>query len=99
MFKRLFRALSGGGASSTGVEGTRAEPTEYKGLWVVPIPQPAGGQFRVSGEILRDPDDAAPYRFERSDMVPDREGCIELTRQKAHRLIDEQGERLFTSSR
>ncbi|MCM2971497.1 HlyU family transcriptional regulator [Larsenimonas suaedae] len=94
MFKRLLSALSGG-REKAAPAGTEAEATEYNGYWIVPVPQPVGGQFRVSGLIKRTETDEAPYRFERSDMLPDREGCIELTRQKAHRLIDEQGPRLF----
>ncbi|SPJ33898.1 HlyU family transcriptional regulator [Kushneria phyllosphaerae] len=99
MLKRLFDALKGAGSATTADEPRRevADTVEYKGCEIVITPAPAGGQYRVSGLIRRDCDNDEPLelRFERSDVLPDRDSCIDMTRTKAERYIDEQGDRLF----
>ncbi|REC95463.1 HlyU family transcriptional regulator [Kushneria indalinina] len=99
MLKKLFDALRGSGSATTADEPSRqvADTVAYKGCEIVITPAPAGGQYRVSALIRRTYEDGEPkeLRFERSDVLPDRDSCIDMTRTKAERYIDEQGERLF----
>ena len=99
MLKKLFNALRGASDAATADESSRevADTVEYKGCEIVITPAPAGGQYRVSGLIrkVRDHDEPRELRFERSDVLPDRDSCIDMTRIKAERYIDEQGDRLF----
>ncbi|ARS53256.1 HlyU family transcriptional regulator [Kushneria konosiri] len=99
MLKKLFDALRGPGSSASADEPHRevADTVEYKGCEIVITPAPAGGQYRISGLIRRAREDGEvqELRFERSDVLPDRDSCIDMTRTKAERYIDEQGDRLF----
>ncbi|WP_456269548.1 HlyU family transcriptional regulator [Kushneria sp. AK178] len=99
MLKKLFDALKGSGGATTADDTSRqvADTVEYKGCEIIITPAEAGGQYRVSGIIRRTRDDGETQelRFERSDVLPDRDSCIDMTRTKAERYIDEQGDRLF----
>lgn len=94
MLKKLFAGLMGGGDKPS----PEAEPVEYKGCLITPEPQPVGGQYRVSGWIRKPVagGETLEHRFERSDMVGGQEACVQLILQKAQRLIDEQGDDIFT---
>lgn len=74
-----------------------AEPVDYHGFLIVPDPQEAGGQYRVSGWIRKpiEGEETLEHRFERSDIVPGREACEELTVTKAKRFIDDLGDDIF----
>ncbi|EPC03382.1 hypothetical protein L861_17725 [Litchfieldella anticariensis FP35 = DSM 16096] len=94
MLKKLFSGLFGGGDKRA----PEAEPVEYHGFLIVPDPQEAGGQFRVSGWIrkpVEGSDEMLEHRFERSDIVPGREACEDLTVNKAKRFIDDLGDDIF----
>ncbi|GAB2803868.1 HlyU family transcriptional regulator [Halomonas shantousis] len=93
MLKRLIDGLFRSGD----VYAEEVPPTEYKGFEITPDPQDAGGQYRVSGWIRQPVEggQAREHRFERSDIVSDRLECIELTLDKAKRLIDDRGEDIF----
>lgn len=98
MLKKLFDALRGGSTGSAGEPRLQAaESVTYKDHEIIAMPAEAGGQYRISGVIRRQRDDGSidEVRFERSDMLPDRDSCIALMRTKAERYIDEQGDRLF----
>ncbi|OHV12098.1 HlyU family transcriptional regulator [Kushneria phosphatilytica] len=99
MLKRLLSGLMSGSrpAPDNGSESEAAESVEYRGYHIIPEPQKVSGQYRVSGRIQRVDADGQvqEQRFERSDTVPDRDGCIELIRLKAERYIDDHGERVF----
>lgn len=102
MLKKLREALRGGGdRKARADDDTRAggeESLHYKGYEILPTPDRSGGQYRVSALIRqRREGGMREQRFERSDMLPDRESCIELTRTKVERYIDEQGDGLFNS--
>ncbi|GHC14930.1 hypothetical protein GCM10010082_01550 [Kushneria pakistanensis] len=102
MLKKLFDALRGSGSATPSGEPPRqvADTVEYKGCEIVITPAPAGGQYRVSGLIrrMREDGEMEELSFERSDVLPDRDSCIDMTRTKAERYIDEQGERLFENT-
>ncbi|RKR02401.1 hypothetical protein C7446_2111 [Kushneria sinocarnis] len=99
MLKRLLAGLmSGGRTAQEGEVGTQpADSVEYRGYEIIPEPQKASGQYRVSGRIRRTDEQGQvqEQRFERADTVPDRDGCIELIRLKAERYIDDHGDRVF----
>ncbi len=99
MLKGLFNALRGSGSAKTAEERPRqvADTVAYKGCEIIITPAEVGGQYRVSGLIRRACENSEPLelRFERSDVLADIDSCIDMTRTKAERYIDEQGERLF----
>ncbi|WMC11352.1 HlyU family transcriptional regulator [Oceanimonas pelagia] len=82
--------------ASSAPAGTRFEPVEYKGFYIIPEPGAEGGQFRLQGRIVHHRQDAPrEYRLIRADLLPTAEQAAELMVSKARRLIDENGERLF----
>ncbi|MGJ8524817.1 hypothetical protein LMG33818_000525 [Halomonadaceae bacterium LMG 33818] len=96
MLKKLFGL--GRGKASSGKEKVIQGPTiEYKGFTIISTPEQVNGQFRVSGVIeWHDAEKGGEiYRFERSDTLPDREACIELTELKAQRFIDDMDGKIF----
>ncbi|GAA3909260.1 hypothetical protein GCM10022228_19910 [Halomonas cibimaris] len=100
MLKKLFSTLSGSaGRAEQASAAPPAEPVAYKGYVIIAQPDIEDGRFRVSGVIQRPQDDgeALEHRFERSDVLPDRESCEAMTVSKAQRFIDETGEAMFGS--
>lgn len=97
MLKKLFSGLMGGSGTKPPVPKKEREPTEYKGFLIVPDPQDAGGQYRVSGWIRKSSESGEVHerRFERSDVVPGEDACIELTIAKSQRYIDDIGDEMF----
>lgn len=97
MLKKLFSGLLGGGDPNDKSPQKEREPVEYKGFLIVPDPQEAGGQHRVSGWIRKPVDggEMRERRFERSDVVPGEDACVELTIAKSQRYIDDIGEGMF----
>ncbi|WP_110664771.1 HlyU family transcriptional regulator [Salinicola halophilus] len=111
MLQKLIARLFGAGeATERGDRSSKPskeyEPVEYKGFLIIPEPQAANGQYRVSGWIrkpLSDGDggnhgETRERRFERSDVVPDEQACVELTVSKSQRYIDDLGDDLFDQS-
>ncbi|WP_106478318.1 HlyU family transcriptional regulator [Phytohalomonas tamaricis] len=100
MMKRLLAGLLGnsGGQerSANKKKQPEVDPIDYKGFLITPDPQDANGQYRVSGWIRKSvAGEMKEHRFERSDTVPDRDGCNELMVRKAERFIEDHGERMF----
>ncbi|HSH13050.1 MAG TPA: HlyU family transcriptional regulator [Desulfurivibrionaceae bacterium] len=106
MLKKLLSGLLGLG-NDTSAGPPASPPVEYKGYLIVSEPEDLGGQLRVSGWIRKplagQGQDAADsgagetleVRFDRSDMVADREACDEMMIRKAQRYIDEVGDGIF----
>ena len=95
MMRRFLRGLLSprGGASET----PRAEASvEYNGYTITPGPERDLAGWRVAGTISkRVSGDPRVHQFGRADTSPDREVIIGMTIQKAKRIIDEQGDRIF----
>lgn len=72
------------------------EAVEYKGFSIVPAPMKDNGQFRVAAIITQgEGDDVKTHQFIRSDLMPGREQCIEITLRKAKLTIDQMGDSIF----
>jgi hypothetical protein len=73
-----------------------AEAVEHKGFHIYPQPIRQGGQFLTAGMIAKDfPDGRKEHRFVRADTSASESDAKSLMVQKAQRLIDEMGDRLF----
>jgi hypothetical protein len=87
----LLSRLFGGRAAPPAVEAT-----EHKGFLIYPQPIRQGGQFLTAGTIAKDyPEGRKEHRFVRADTSASEADARTLMVQKAQRLIDEVGDRLF----
>jgi hypothetical protein len=70
---------------------------EYKGFRVAATPINEGGQFRVSGIIEQDQEDAEPKRhqFVRADLIPIQDEAVNISLMKAKMMVDQLGARVF----
>jgi hypothetical protein len=90
----FFRRLFGGGGGAP--QEPAAASVEYKGYTIQPLPERSGGQYRVAGVIRKEfPDGVKEHRFIRADTCSTRDEAESFTVDKAQRIIDEQGDRLF----
>jgi hypothetical protein len=98
MLRKLFDTLRAKRASDNPSE-VVSEST-YGGLIIQVAPLKDDNGWRVGGAILSSDDPATAQRlaFVRADVFSSRETAAEMTLAKAQRLIDEQGERLFTKT-
>ena len=89
----LFRRLFGSGTR----EEELPEPTmEYAGFLVRATPYEEAGQWQLCGVIRRDVGgEVMEYRFVRADRFADRDVAIEMTFDKAKRIISERGRSIF----
>ena len=92
LFKRLF--TSGGEVGST--EPDRSKAVEYKGLVIIPMPRPHGGQF-LTAALIEKPAETGTLIHElvRADTHSSAEEAGNFAVQKAKQVIDEQGDQLF----
>lgn len=90
-----LKGLFGGPAAGES-EASPAQAVEYKGYLIIPQPQRQGGQFLTSGLIAKDfPEGRKEQRFIRADTHASEDEARQMMVQKAQRLIDEMGDRLF----
>ncbi|RFC66530.1 hypothetical protein DYI37_00930 [Fulvimarina endophytica] len=90
--KRLF----GNGSKAEAPAEATGDPIAYEGFSIIPSPMPENGQFRLSALIEREIDgERRSHRLIRADVFPSKDAASEAAVQKARRLIDEQGIRLF----
>ena len=97
----LGRLFSGGGAAGTAAE-PPGEDVEYKGYTIQPAPERGGGgQYRVAGVVRKTvPDgETKEHRFVRADTCAGRDEADSFAVEKAKRIIDEQGDRMFRDPR
>ena len=72
------------------------DAVEHKGFSIVPAPMNEGGQYRVAATITKGEGEAQKtHKFIRSDLMPNRDECIEITLRKAKLTIDQLGDNLF----
>ncbi len=93
--------LGRGGRGGTGEEaGDRRAPAQgavtYRDYVITPQPIRQAGGFLTAGTIAKDfPEGRREHRFVRADTHSSEEDARRLMVQKAQRLIDEVGDRLF----
>jgi len=69
---------------------------EYNGYTITPAPEKGPGGWRIAGTISKElGGDGKVYEFGRADTSPDREAIVVMTIEKAKRIIEEQGDRMF----
>ena len=95
MVRKFLRDLFSprSGASET----PRAEASvEYKGYMITAAPEHGPAGWRVAGTISKEISGSRRvHQFDRADASPDREVIVAMTIEKAKRVIDEQGARIF----
>jgi hypothetical protein len=91
------RLTKGGGRKEP--EAAPSPAVEYKGFRIVPAPYPArAGQFQTAGTIEKDfPPEVKRHEFVRAETHGSREDAAAFAIAKGKQIIDEQGERLFSS--
>lgn len=68
----------------------------YRGFDIYPEPLAEGGQYRVNGRITQlIAGEQQSMPLTRADLLPSAAQAAELMLDKAKRVIDEQGDRLF----
>lgn len=93
--KWFGRLLGGGGGEDAGTA-PAGEVVEYREFQIYPQPIRQGGQFLTAGTIAKDyPNGRKEHRFVRADTCASEADAKNLMVQKAQRLIDEVGDRLF----
>ena len=93
---RLLGRLFGGGGGESKGDKPAGEAVEHNGFLIYPQPIRQGGQFLTAGIIAKDyPEGRKEHRFVRADTHSSEEDAKRLMVQKAQRLIDELGDRLF----
>ena len=95
----LFGKLRG---SDTAAEAPRRsdKAESYKGYEIHPLPQSAGGQWRLAGIIVKagEGDEAQEAEFVRADMFPSQEEAETFCLRKGRQIIDERGDNLFSAT-
>ena len=90
ILKRIF-GIGGGDA--------KPEPAAqlvHEGYRITAAPIPAEGQFRIAGTIEKiSGGEGRRHDFVRADLLPSRDGAVDLTFRKAKQIIKEQGDRMF----
>lgn len=91
---KWFGRLLGGGAEAGA--SAAADAVEYREFQIIAQPIRQGGQFLIAGTIAKDfPDGRKEHRFVRADTCASEADARQLMVQKAQRLIDEVGDKLF----
>jgi hypothetical protein len=100
MFEKLKAAWAQlAGAAAGASEAAAAPPVEYKGYRIRPAPYRADGHYQTAGTIEKDtPEGVKEHKFIRADTYQSREDAIAFTISKAKQIIDNQGDRIFTST-
>ena len=94
----FLKNVLGGGGGDREPEG--AEPMEHEGFTIVATPRKASGGWSTEGHIRKVIDgEAKEAHFIRADTSTSRDAAIALSVSKARKIIDEQGERVFRTSR
>jgi hypothetical protein len=96
MVMKFLRGLFSAG----GGEAPRAEASvEYNGYTITPAPEKDPAGWRIAGTISKEVGgQRRVFRLDRADTAPDREAIVARTIDKAKRVIDEQGDRMFRDS-
>lgn len=92
----LKNVFGGGG----GREPESADPVEHEGFTIVATPRKVGSGWSTEGHIRKIVGgEEKEVHFIRADTSSTRDAATTLTVSKARKIIDEQGERIFSASR
>jgi hypothetical protein len=93
----FYKKLFGGGGSDTPAAPRVLGEQEHKGFIVRAIEMKIGGEYQLSGEILKTiGDEMKSHRFIRADRLSSEEQATSVSLTKGVQIIDEQGDRLFS---
>ncbi len=72
----------------------------YKNYTIHPLPQSAGGQWRLAGIIVKtgEGDEELEAEFVRADTFPSQEDAETFSLRKGRQIIDERGDSLFLAT-
>jgi hypothetical protein len=94
--KSLF-GLRDKGEAETGA--AVAKEIEHKGFTIQATPYKEGGQFQTSGIVAKEIGGVRKeHRFIRADRFASLDEAVDCSLNKGRQMVDEQGERLFSSS-
>jgi hypothetical protein len=86
----------GGGGGGGATEGAAADAVAYRDYVITPRPIRQAGGYLTAGTIVKEtPEGRREHRFVRADTHSSEEDARRFMVQKAQRLIDEVGDRLF----
>jgi hypothetical protein len=92
--KRLFGLGSGGDDAPAAVK--TMKEAEYQGFRILAEPYKEGSQYQLAGRIVKDVGGKTKeHRFVRADRFASIDEAAEFALQKARKIIDERGERMF----
>lgn len=92
----ILSGLKGLFSGATATTEKAEEAIEYNGYQIIPAPMKDGGQYRVAATItLGEGEEQKVHNFIRSDLMANRDECIEITIRKAKLTIDQLGKNLF----
>ena len=90
----FLKNMLGGGRDEREPDG--AEPVEHAGFTIVATPRKASSGWSTEGRIHKVIDgETKEVHFIRADTSTSRDAAITLSVNKARKIIDEQGERVF----
>lgn len=92
--KRLFGL--GGGDSDAPAATKPVKEAEYQGFRILAEPYKEGSQFQLAGRITKEvAGETKEHRFVRADRFASIDEAAEFALQKARKIIDERGDRVF----
>lgn len=95
----FWKNLFGGGGGQASAEPEASPGEEYKGFTIRAIPMPVGSEFQLAGSIEKLVDgELKTHKFVRADRLSSRDEAISFAIAKGRLIVDEQGDRVFTSS-
>jgi len=93
---KLSSLFSGKSEMAEQVPSKSLENIEYNGFFITPAPIPEGGQFRLSAKITKIIDGVEQtHSFIRSDVIANRDDCIDMTIRKTKIAIAQLGNDIF----
>ena len=95
----ILKKVFGGGGASGEADVVQKDPIDYNGYRIIPMMRKDPQGLRVAGRIELDKDGAVlTHDFVRADVYYSEDDTLPVVIQKAKRIIDEQGERIFAQT-
>jgi hypothetical protein len=93
--KRLF-GLGGGDNDTPAAAPVTVKESEYNGFRILAEPYKEGSQYQLAGRIVKVVGgETKEHRFVRADRFASLDEAAEFALQKARKIIDERGDRVF----